>query len=58
VLLATGGRVLVVTARGASVSEAQSRAYDAVGAVNRPHGFCRKDIGWRAVAREHGGSGH
>jgi phosphoribosylamine--glycine ligase len=58
VLLATGGRVLVVTARGASVSEAQSRAYDAVGAVNWPHGFCRKDIGWRAVAREHGGSGH
>ncbi|MBO6559743.1 MAG: phosphoribosylamine--glycine ligase [Nisaea sp.] len=56
VLLATGGRVLVVTARGASVSEAQSRAYDAVGAVNWPHGFCRKDIGWRAVAREHGGS--
>ncbi|WP_420402645.1 phosphoribosylamine--glycine ligase [Nisaea sp.] len=56
VLLATGGRVLVVTARGASVSEAQSRAYEAVEAVNWPHGFCRKDIGWRAVARERGGA--
>jgi len=58
VLLATGGRVLVVTARGASVTEAQSRAYEAVGAVNWPHGFCRKDIGWRAVARERGETGH
>ncbi|WP_193185915.1 phosphoribosylamine--glycine ligase [Nisaea sediminum] len=54
VLLATGGRVLVVTARGASVSEARSRAYEAVGTVNWPHGFCRKDIGWRAIAREQG----
>lgn len=52
VLLATGGRVLVVTARGASVSEAQARAYETVGKVNWSNGFCRKDIGWRAVTRE------
>ncbi|UUX48234.1 phosphoribosylamine--glycine ligase [Nisaea acidiphila] len=52
VLLATGGRVLVVTARGGSVSEAQKRAYESVGKVNWSNGFCRKDIGWRAVARE------
>lgn len=51
-LRATGGRVLVVTARGASVSEAQSRAYEAVDAIDWANGFCRRDIGWRAIARE------
>ena len=51
-LLATGGRVLNVTARGASVKEAQSRAYAAVEQIEWPGGFCRRDIGWRAVARE------
>lgn len=51
-LTATGGRVLGVTARGASVTEAQKRAYEAVDAINWPGGFCRRDIGWRAIARE------
>ncbi|GGF16062.1 phosphoribosylamine--glycine ligase [Aliidongia dinghuensis] len=55
-IVADGGRVLVVTALGASVGEAQSRAYQAVDAIRWPEGFCRRDIGWRAVARErHGG---
>ncbi|HLH48421.1 MAG TPA: phosphoribosylamine--glycine ligase, partial [Roseiarcus sp.] len=51
-LLADGGRVLAVTALGGSVREAQSRAYAAVDAVDWPDGFCRRDIGWRAIARE------
>ena len=51
-LLATGGRVLNVTARGASVKEAQTRAYAAIDRIDWPKGFCRRDIGWRAVARE------
>jgi phosphoribosylamine--glycine ligase len=49
---AAGGRVLGVTARGTNVAEAQSRAYDAVNVIDWPGGFCRADIGWRAVARE------
>lgn len=51
-LVATGGRVLNVTARGDSVKEAQARAYGAVDRIDWPNGFCRRDIGWRAVARE------
>ncbi len=51
-LLANGGRVLDVTALGATVAEAQTRAYAAVDAIDWPEGFCRRDIGWRAVARE------
>ncbi|MDX5360993.1 MAG: phosphoribosylamine--glycine ligase [Alphaproteobacteria bacterium] len=51
-LVATGGRVLNVTARGASVADAQARAYAAVDRIDWPEGFCRRDIGWRAVARE------
>lgn len=51
-LVASGGRVLNVTARGASVSEAQERAYAAVDAIDFASGFCRRDIGWREVARE------
>jgi phosphoribosylamine--glycine ligase len=51
-VLADGGRVLSVTALGASVAEAQARAYEAVGRIDWPGGFCRRDIGWRAVARE------
>jgi phosphoribosylamine--glycine ligase len=43
-----------VTARGATVSEAQQRAYAAVRAIDWPDGFYRTDIGWRAVARERG----
>jgi phosphoribosylamine---glycine ligase len=54
-LLADGGRVLAVTATGESVAQAQSRAYAAVDAIDWPEGFCRRDIGWRAVAREHRG---
>ncbi|MEE8501413.1 MAG: phosphoribosylamine--glycine ligase [Kiloniellales bacterium] len=49
-LLANGGRVLGVTARGATVAEAQARAYAAVDRIDWPEGFCRRDIGWRAVA--------
>lgn len=51
-LVASGGRVLAVTARASSVTEAQARAYAAVDALDFPGGFCRRDIGWREVARE------
>jgi len=54
VLVASGGRVLNVTARGRSVTEAQARAYAAVDALDFAEGFCRRDIGWREVARERG----
>jgi phosphoribosylamine--glycine ligase len=50
-LVAAGGRVLAVTARGATVAEAQAAAYRAVDAIDFPTGFCRRDIGWREVAR-------
>jgi phosphoribosylamine--glycine ligase len=53
-LVASGGRVLSVSARGNNVSEAQARAYAAVDRIDWPEGFCRRDIGWRAVAREQG----
>jgi phosphoribosylamine--glycine ligase len=48
-VLAAGGRVLGVTALGANVAEAQKRAYRAVDRIDWPGGFCRRDIGWRAV---------
>jgi phosphoribosylamine---glycine ligase len=51
-LLADGGRVLAVTALGRTTSEAQRNAYAAVGAIDWPEGFYRRDIGWRAIARE------
>jgi phosphoribosylamine--glycine ligase len=51
-LLAQGGRVLNVTATGRTVAEAQARAYEAVAKIEWPQGFCRRDIGWRAVQRE------
>lgn len=51
-LVANGGRVLSVTAMGATASEAQKKAYAAVDVIDWPQGFCRRDIGWRAVARE------
>jgi len=51
-ILANGGRVLNVTAIGKTVSEAQRRAYEAVDRIRWPEGFCRRDIGWQAVARE------
>lgn len=48
-IVATGGRVLGVTARGNSLAEAQARAYAMVDGVDWPEGFCRRDIGWRAL---------
>jgi len=51
-LVANGGRVLNVTATGASVREARDLAYTAVEAIDFPTGFCRRDIGWREIARE------
>jgi phosphoribosylamine--glycine ligase len=54
-LLAAGGRVLNIAARGRTVTEARQRAYDAIGRIDWPGGFCRKDIGWRAMARETSG---
>ena len=48
-VVAAGGRVLGVTALGADVTAAQSCAYEAVGRIDWPEGFCRRDIGWRAV---------
>ena len=51
-IVADGGRVLNVTARGQSVAEAQTRAYEAVGRIDWPQGFCRRDIGWRAIEPE------
>lgn len=51
-LVANGGRVLNVTATGASVTEAQRAAYAAVDTIAFPTGFCRRDIGWREVERE------
>jgi phosphoribosylamine--glycine ligase len=50
-ILANGGRVLSVTATGRTVAEAQARAYEAVAAIDWPEGYCRRDIGWRAIAR-------
>jgi phosphoribosylamine---glycine ligase len=46
---ASGGRVLNVTARGDTLAEAQARAYGMVNAIDWPEGFCRRDIGWRAL---------
>jgi len=51
-ILANGGRVLNVCGRGKTVREAQARAYQAVDRIKWPDGFCRRDIGWRAIARE------
>jgi phosphoribosylamine--glycine ligase len=54
-ILANGGRVLNVSAIAATVTQAQAIAYQAVGRINWPEGFCRRDIGWQAVKRERGG---
>jgi phosphoribosylamine---glycine ligase len=53
-ILANGGRVLNVCALGKTVAQAQARAYAAVDRIRWPDGFCRRDIGFRAVAREQG----
>jgi phosphoribosylamine--glycine ligase len=50
-IVANGGRVLNVTAIGKTVTEAQKRAYEAVDLIDWPEGFCRRDIGWRAISR-------
>lgn len=49
--VSSGGRVLGVTATGRDVADAQRRAYEAVDQIQFPDGFCRRDIGWRAVER-------
>ena len=51
-IVANGGRVLNVCALGKTVREAQQRAYGAIDRIRWPEGFCRRDIGWRAVERE------
>ncbi|WP_137703009.1 phosphoribosylamine--glycine ligase [Marimonas lutisalis] len=48
-IVATGGRVLNVTARGASLQEARDRVYAMVDRIDWADGFCRRDIGWRAL---------
>jgi phosphoribosylamine---glycine ligase len=48
-ITATGGRVLGVTARGETLADARARAYGLVDAIDWPAGFCRSDIGWRAL---------
>ena len=53
-LTSSGGRVLNVTARGSSATQAQANAYAAVDAIDFPDGFCRRDIGQREVRRERG----
>lgn len=56
-VVAAGGRVLAVTATGASVRDAQSLAYQAVDRIDWPEGFCRRDIGWRAIRQQDGQPG-
>lgn len=51
-IIATGGRVLGVTAWAPSIAEAQTVAYQAVDCLDWPEGFCRRDIGWRAVGTD------
>jgi phosphoribosylamine--glycine ligase len=50
-VVANGGRVLGVAALADSIAEAQARAYEAVDRIDWPEGFCRRDIGWRAMGR-------
>ena len=50
-LVASGGRVLAVTASGRNLGEACDRAYRAVSAIDFPDGFYRRDIGWRELER-------
>jgi phosphoribosylamine--glycine ligase len=51
-ILATGGRVLNVSAMARTVQEARERAYRAVDLIDWPEGFCRRDIAWRAVGSQ------
>jgi phosphoribosylamine--glycine ligase len=50
-LVASGGRVLGITALGKEVAAAQEAAYEGVKAIDWSDAYYRKDIGWRAVAR-------
>ncbi|HEX8572546.1 MAG TPA: phosphoribosylamine--glycine ligase [Allosphingosinicella sp.] len=50
-LVASGGRVLAVTAKGGTLAEARDSAYEAVDRIRFPTGFCRRDIGWREIGR-------
>src|SRR5262249_10944921 len=51
-VVANGGRVLNVCGTGSTIREAQAHAYAAIDRIDWPEGFCRRDIGWRAIARE------
>ncbi len=51
-ILANGGRVLNITATGATIAQAQREAYAAADAIDWPEGFYRRDIGWRAIDRD------
>ena len=51
-IVAVGGRVLNITARAQSVTEARDLAYAALEKIDWPGGFSRRDIGWRAIERE------
>ena len=51
-VVANGGRVLGITSIGKTVKDAQDKAYEAVDAIEWPDGFCRRDIGWRAIERK------
>jgi phosphoribosylamine--glycine ligase len=51
-IVASGGRVLNVTGTAPTLAEAVKRAYQAVDRIDWPDGFCRRDIAWRALARE------
>jgi len=51
IVQAMGGRVLGITATGKTVKQAQEKAYSGVAQINWPQGFCRTDIGWRAIDR-------
>ncbi len=50
-VFANGGRVLDVTAQGATLAQARARAYAAIDRIDWPDGFCRSDIGWRALGQ-------
>ncbi len=50
-VVTNGGRVLCVTALGDTVAQAQQRAYQLAEGIQWPGSFCRKDIGYRAIAR-------
>jgi phosphoribosylamine--glycine ligase len=51
-IFADGGRVLTITALGRDVADAYERAYAGIDRIKWPEGFFRRDIGWRAMARE------